>query len=76
MNRKADELHERLVQAVRFVPPDDGADATTDVTIRLEDLRALVGAAWAAVDEVATQEREVRRYRNMYHRVMNRNETA
>lgn len=70
MSRKVDRLHERLVRAVHFVPPDDGADATTEVTVRLEDLRALIGVAWDAVHEAADQEREVQRYRKMCHQAL------
>lgn len=62
---RSEELHELLCSSVGFVPQDDGEDESTDVVVRLSDLRALVDAAWEAQAAAAAAEREASRYRDL-----------
>lgn len=57
------ELHDKLVDAVDFVPPDNGDDSERTVEVELEDLRELVMVAWDCEQLARKADREARSYR-------------
>lgn len=64
-----DELHERIKEAVDFVPPDEGEDDETMVEVSLADLRGLVTAAWDAEKVARRVKREARQYKSQLEEV-------
>lgn len=63
-------LHDQLVDAVDFVPADEGDDAERTVEVDLDDLRGLVMAAWDAEEKAREADRNARRLRGLVDELM------
>lgn len=46
MQRELTEVRDEMIEALDFVPPDDGNDDETKIEVSLADLRRLVTAGW------------------------------